>query len=63
MAGYDANGSSGAAPGPQIADPQLTYQHNVPYLFDQTIEAVGNYTVDASTNLGAPFVDVLNTLC
>ena len=62
-AGYDANGSSGAAPGPQIAAPQLTYQHNVPYLFDQTIEAVGNYTVDASTNLGAPFVDVLNTLC
>ena len=62
-AGYDPNSVSGAAPGPQIADPQLTYQHNAPNLFDQTIEAVGNYTVDASTNLGAPFVNVLNTLC
>ena len=62
-AGYDPNSVSGAAPGPQIADPQLTYQHNAPNLFDQTIEAVGDYTVDASTNLGAPFVNVLNTLC
>lgn len=62
-AGYDANKTSGAAPAPEIADPQLTYQHNAPNLFDQTFEAVGDYTVDASTNLGAPFVNVLNTLC
>ncbi len=61
--GYDAVQASGGAPGPQIANPQLTYQHNAPNLFDQTIEAVGDYTVDASTNLGAPFVNVLNTLC
>jgi hypothetical protein len=61
--GYDALNASGAAPGPQIANPQLTYQHNVPNLFDQSFQAVGNYTVDASTNLGAPFVNVLNTLC
>ena len=32
-------------------------------MYDQTIQAVGNHTVDASTNLGASFVSVLNTLC
>ena len=32
-------------------------------MFDQTIEVAGNYTVDASTDLGAPFVNVLNALC
>jgi hypothetical protein len=48
-----------SSPSPQ----QLTYSHNVPYLFDQTVSVVGNYTVDASTNLGAPFVDLLNSLC
>ncbi len=50
-------------PGASPANQQLTYTHNVPYLFDQTIGIVGNYTVDASTNLGKPFVDLLNTLC
>ncbi len=50
-------------PSASPANQQLTYTHNVPYLFDQTIGIVGNYTVDASTNLGKPFVDLLNTLC
>jgi hypothetical protein len=55
--------SQGTPPGTQTPKPQLTYSHNVPYFYDQTIQAVGNYTVDASTNLGASFVSVLNTLC
>jgi hypothetical protein len=50
-------------PGASPANQQLNYTHNVPYLFDQTIGIVGNYTVDASSNLGKPFVDLLNTLC
>jgi hypothetical protein len=61
-AGYDS-GSSPAAPAPQTANPQVTYSHNVPDLFDQTFQIAGNYTVDASTDLGAPFVSVLNTIC
>lgn len=62
-ANYDPGASGGGPPGAETADPQLTNQHNVPYLFDQSFQIVGNYTVDASTNLGAPFVNVLNTLC
>ena len=50
-------------PSASPANQQLTYAHNVPQLFDQTISIQGNYTVDASTNLGKPFVDLLNTLC
>ena len=50
-------------PSASPANQQLTYTHNVPQLFDQTIGIVGNYTVDASSNLGKPFVDLLNTLC
>ncbi len=60
---YDAWNSGGAAPSAQIGKPQLTYQHNVPYLYDQSFQIAGNYTVDASTDLGAPFVDVLNAMC
>ncbi len=60
-AGWDP--ASLTPPGPAPANQQLVYAHNVPYLFDQTIEVAGNYTVDASTDLGAPFVNVLNTLC
>jgi hypothetical protein len=46
-----------------LANPQVTYSHNLPALYDQTFAVAGNYTVDASTNLGQPFVDLLNTLC
>jgi hypothetical protein len=56
-------GSNPNPPATQTASPQVTYAHNVPYLFDQTFQIAGNYTVDASTNLGAPFVSVLNTIC
>ena len=62
-AGYDSYNQSGAAPAAEIPNPQLTYQHNVPFAYDQTFQIVGNYTVDASTNLGPRFVSVLNTLC
>lgn len=61
--GYDAAASQGTPPAAQTPNPQVTYSHNSPYLYDQSFQIVGNYTVDASTNLGAPFVDVLNALC
>jgi hypothetical protein len=60
---YDAWDAGGAAPSAQIPSPQLTYAHNVPYTYDQTFQITGNYTVDASTDLGAPFVSVLNAIC
>lgn len=61
--GYDPWNASGAAPSAQIPNPQLTYAHNVPFLFDQTVAVVGNYTIDASTPQGQPFVDLLNAVC
>ena len=61
-AGYDP-GSNPNAPATPTASPQIAYSHNVPYLFDQTFQVAGDYTVDASTDLGKPFVDVLNALC
>ena len=62
-ANYDPAASPGTPPAAATASPQITYAHNVPTLFDQTFQIVGNYTVDASSNLGAPFVNVLNALC
>jgi hypothetical protein len=59
---YDP-GTNPASPATPSAVPQITYSHNVPYLYDQTFQIAGNYTVDASTDLGAPFVSVLNTIC
>jgi hypothetical protein len=50
-------------PATPTVNPQVTYSHNAPQLFDQTFLIIGNYTVDASTNLGAAFVSVLNSLC
>jgi hypothetical protein len=35
----------------------------VPFANDLTFQLRGNFTVDASTDLGAPFVILLNTLC
>lgn len=61
-AGYDP-GSNPNPPAAQTANPQVTYSHNAPSVFDQTFQIAGNYTVDASTDLGAPFVSVLNTIC
>jgi hypothetical protein len=60
---YDPWDSGGAAPPAQLSSSQLTFQHNQPYLYDQTLGLAGNYTIDASTDLGAGFVDLLNTLC
>lgn len=62
-ASYDPGPNPNAPPATQTASPQITYSHNVPYLDDQSFQIAGNYTVDASTNLGAPFVSVLNTIC
>jgi hypothetical protein len=62
-ASYDPGPDPNAPPATQTASPQITYSHNVPYLYDQSFQIAGNYTVDASTDLGAPFVSVLNTIC
>ena len=59
-AGWDP--ASPGPPGPQTANPQLTYAPG-PQLFDVTVTAVGNFSVDASTDLGRPFVDLLNSAC
>jgi hypothetical protein len=60
---YDPAASPGTPPAPQVTNPQLTYSHNVPQLFDQTVAVVGDYKIDASTDQGQPFVDLLNALC
>lgn len=62
-ANYNPGANANAPPANQTANPQITYSHNVPDLDDQTFQIAGNYTVDASTDLGAPFVSVLNTIC
>ena len=59
-AGYQA--ASLAAPGPQTATPQLGAQPG-PQLFDVTMSVAGNFTVDASKDLGSPFVAILNSAC
>ena len=59
--GYAA--SSLQPPGPQTANPQLAVRLNTPTLFDPNISAVGNFSVDASTYLGRPFVELLNAAC
>ena len=59
--GYAA--SSLQPPGPQTANPQLAVRLNTPTLFDPNISAVGNFSVDASTDLGRPFVELLNAAC
>jgi hypothetical protein len=59
-AGYLA--SSLAPPGPQTANAQLGAQPG-PQLYDVTVSAVGDFSFDASTDLGRPFVDLLNSAC
>lgn len=62
--GYDPSNASGAAPSTLISNPQLTYAHNTPYLYDQSFQAVGNWTIDATANYSsAAMSDVLNSLC
>jgi hypothetical protein len=41
----------------------MTWQLHVPQKFDLTFAAIGNFTIDASTDQGKPFVDLLNSLC
>ncbi len=62
-ASYDPGPNPNAAPAPLTASPQLTFQVGVPYAFDLTYSVTGDWTVDASTSLGAPFVDLLNAVC
>ena len=42
---------------------QLTYTHNLPQLFDQTVTVAGNWTADAQSPLGHALDDALNTIC
>ncbi len=42
---------------------QITYEHNVPYLFDQSFELTGDHTFDAQSNQGQALAGVLNALC
>jgi hypothetical protein len=41
----------------------MTWQLHVPQKFDLTFAPAGNFTIDASTDQGKPFVDLLNALC
>jgi hypothetical protein len=41
----------------------LTWQLNSPSDFDLTFAPTGNFTIDASTDQGQPFVDLLNSVC
>jgi hypothetical protein len=59
-AAYDP--ASLGPPGPQTVNAQLAAQPG-PQAYDYTISAVGNFNVDASTDLGKPFVDLLNSAC
>jgi hypothetical protein len=61
LASYQA--SYLVSPALQTANPQLAVQLNSPTLFDPNVSAVGNFSVDASTDLGQPFVDLLNSAC
>lgn len=63
-AGWDANSSGGSPPAPLTANPQLSNFYNSPYIFDQTWQAKGNWTIDATANYSsAAMSDVLNSLC
>jgi hypothetical protein len=61
--GWDPAVSPGTPPAPETPNPQLTYTHNVPYLYDQTIGIAGNWTVDAQSPLGRAFDNALNAIC
>jgi hypothetical protein len=41
----------------------MSWQLHVPQQFDLTFVPTGNFTIDASTDQGKPFVDLLNSLC
>lgn len=62
-AGYDPGPDPNTPPAPPVANPQLTYAAFSPTPWDISYTLAGNYTVDASTDLGAPFVQLLNGLC
>jgi hypothetical protein len=61
-AGYDPGPNPDPSPAPLTASPQLTYGLG-PTAWDLTYTLTGNYTVDASTPQGQPFVDILNAVC
>jgi hypothetical protein len=76
---WNPGGSHGEFPWPPYAPPVpalpsldiapyppgggMTWQGNTPYPYDLTFAATGNFTIDASTDQGKPFVDLLNSLC
>jgi hypothetical protein len=62
-AGWDPAVSPGTPPAPETPNPQLTFSHNVPFLYDQSIGVAGNWTVDAQSGLGHAYDDALNAIC
>jgi hypothetical protein len=62
-ADYDPATHVDTPPGPLISDPQLTFAVFHPYDWDLTYTPTGDWTIDASTDLGASFVKLLNDYC
>jgi hypothetical protein len=62
-AGFDPATSPGKPPGTLTGSPQITYAHNLPYLFDQSFQVSGDYTTDAASNQGQALGELLNSWC
>jgi hypothetical protein len=63
-ASYDPGLTDPASPpGTPTANPQVTYAHNVPYMFDQSFSLTGDHTFDASTAQGQALGNLLNQFC
>jgi hypothetical protein len=62
-ANYDPATNVEAPPAPLVVNPQFTFQVFHPQDWDLTYTPIGAWTVDASTDLGASFVNLLNSYC
>ena len=62
-ASYDPGPNPDAVPAPLIASPQLTFQVGVPTPWDLTYSVTGDWTIDASSNQGQAFGNLLNNFC
>ena len=56
-------GATSPPAGTLIANPQVAYEHNEPYLLDQTFTVNGDWTADANSAVGSGLNDVLNSVC
>ena len=62
-ASYDPGGNPDTPPASLTENPQVKFEEGVPQAYDLTYTVAGDYTVDASTNQGASFADLLNSAC